>query len=127
VLAIHDAVEGPIRRFLDIRGGPLYYAWVIPGIAFVVFMAVAYFRFWWTLPHPTRALLGIAAALYLGGALGMEMVGSSYVVDHGQNLTYGVMATFEEVLEMSGVITLLYALMDYLARHAPHQHVRFTD
>jgi hypothetical protein len=58
----------------------------------------------------------IAAALYIGGAVGLELVGGRYAEMHGlKNLTYSMIATAEETLEMAGVIVFIYALLRYIA------------
>jgi hypothetical protein len=48
--------------------------WVIPyGIASAV-LALLYFRFVWQLPRVTRARFIVAGLLFVGGALGFEML-----------------------------------------------------
>jgi hypothetical protein len=42
---------------------------------------------------------------------------------YDRDLTYGVIATFEEVLEMSGMVLLLYGLMDHAESHAPQNQI----
>jgi hypothetical protein len=65
-----------------------------------------------------------AATLFLGGALGVELVGSRYAEFHGgENLTYNIIATVEESLEMAGVIVFIYALLKYIADN--YEEVRF--
>lgn len=48
----------------------------------------------------------------------MELVGGHYAELHGSdNLTYHLIATLEESLEMAGVITFIWALLVYIADH----------
>ena len=57
----------------------------------------------------------MAGGVYVGGALGMELVGGYYASGYGtQNLTYPYLATAEEVLEMIGATFFLRALMIHL-------------
>ena len=42
--SVHETATRPIRAALDTKG-PFYYAWVKPGMAFVVLFAVAYCAF----------------------------------------------------------------------------------
>jgi hypothetical protein len=100
---------------LDV-GGLLYYAWVIPGAALVLVFAIAYLRFFLDLPSKSRRLFVIAGVLYIGGALGMEMI-SGYQADVFGRATpiYVVMTTVEETSEMLGASIFAYALMSYLA------------
>ncbi len=69
----------------------------------------------------------IAGATYLGGVLGMELVGSSYIFNYGPSLSYGIVATIEEVLEMLGIIVFIYALLDYLETHVESMLIRFVS
>lgn len=124
MVSIHELSTGTLRLHLGITGGPLYHAWVVPAVVFLVFMAAAYFRFLLALPGRSRTLFLIAGALYVGGALGMEMAGGAYLAARGQDLTYGVLASLEEVLEMAGIVVFLYGLMDHLERHAPASRIR---
>ncbi|NIS81805.1 MAG: hypothetical protein GTO14_16710 [Anaerolineales bacterium] len=114
--SIHEMTTGPIRAAFDTEG-VFYYAWVIPGIAFVLLFGILYLRFLMHLPSRARALFAIAGLVYLGGVLGMELVGSAYTSRYGWSLTYGVLASVEEVLEMSGVVIFIYALLDYMERN----------
>ena len=95
--------------------GIFYSVWVIPyGIALIVF-AQKYWKFTRDLPHQTRLHFIIAAILYIGGALGMEIIGSYWTDLEGQqNLVYALMATLEEVMEMMGIIVLIYGLLNYI-------------
>ncbi|MGB3403017.1 MAG: hypothetical protein WBA77_10020 [Microcoleaceae cyanobacterium] len=95
--------------------GFFYSVWVIPyGIGLIIF-AQKYWRFTRDLPTKTRFHFIIAAILYIGGALGMEIVGSYWTDLEGQqNLVYALMATLEEVMEMMGIIVLIYGLLNYI-------------
>ena len=126
MVSIHELSSGVLRSFLGITGGPLYHAWVLPAIFFLVFLALAYFRFLAALPARSCVLFVTAGVIYIAGVLGMEMAGSAYVAAHGQDLAYGVLATVEEVLEMSGIVVFLYGLMDHLERHAPESSIRIV-
>jgi hypothetical protein len=67
----------------------------------------------------------LAAFLYIGGALGMEMVGSYIAEWQGQqNLLYALVATTEEVIEMIGIIVFIYGLLYYLGRWAKHIDIK---
>jgi len=61
-----------------------------------------------------RRLLATAALVYVGGVLGMELVGSWYTSQYGWSLAYGFIASLEELLEMLGVVVLVYALLNYM-------------
>jgi hypothetical protein len=113
--AIHEMLSQPLRARLN-TSGPLFFAWVIPAMAFLVILALAYARFMRALPRRTGGLFLLSGALYIAGALGMEMVGAQYADVHGATLAYGVLSTLEEVFEMSGIALFIYSLLDYLER-----------
>lgn len=93
----------------------LHSTWVIPGIIVVIIFVRQYWKFTVNLPKKSRSHFMLAAMLYIGGSLGMEMVGSYYAELEGQqHLTYALMATLEEVMEMSGIIVFIYGLLFYI-------------
>lgn len=104
--------------------GIFYSVWVIPyGIALIVF-AQKYWKFTRDLPSQTRFHFILAAFLYIGGALGMEMVGSYWTDLEGQqNLVYALMATLEEVMEMMGIIVFIYGLLSHLKQEQDHLQI----
>jgi hypothetical protein len=124
-VCIHERLVDPVRRLLG--GGHLgvfYFAWVIPGIALILLLAVFFLRFLLHLPAKTRLTFLLAGALYIGGAIGFELIEGRHVELHGaQNLTYLVIATIEESLEMAGVVIFIWALLAYIAD--THKEVRF--
>lgn len=123
-VSLHERLVEPTRKLLG--GGKLgvfYFAWVIPGIALVIVLALFFLRFLLRLPTKTRLTFLMAAILYIGGAIGFELIGGRYAELHGlQNLTYGMIATVEESLEMAGVIIFIWALLAYIADN--HKEVR---
>ena len=58
----------------------------------------------------------MAATLYIGGAIGVELIGGRFAELHGKrNLTYHLLTTVEESLEMGGVILFIWALLVFIA------------
>jgi hypothetical protein len=91
--------------------GIFYYAWVIPGIALVFFLGCYFYSFLLRLPTKTRLRFLISAILYLGGCIGFELIGGKYTELYGdQSLTYALITTVEESLEMSGLIVFIWEL-----------------
>ena len=114
VTSIHEMLSELLRFKLHLTGW-LYHGWVIPGAAFVLIMAVAYGRFLMELPPKIRRLFVIAGVLYLGGALGLEVVSGPFVARYGvEHVSWVILTTVEEVLEMAGVIVFLHALLTHL-------------
>jgi hypothetical protein len=108
--------------------GMFYFAWVVPGIALVVVLAIAYARFLARLSTQTRTSFLIAAAIYLGGAIGAELIGGLLLEQYGvRSIVYKLATTIEEGLEMSGAIVFIWALMVYLATNYREVRFRFAD
>ena len=99
------------------HGGPLHFPWVVPyGIATLV-LALAYAKFVWELPKDTRARFVTAGVTFLTDALGIEMLGAREADLHDTTtVTYCLLYSLEEVLEMLGIILFIYALLSHLAQ-----------
>lgn len=122
--ALHESLMYVTRNALGITGGPLWYAWVIPvGLALVIAAPFAV-RFVWSLPISTRRLIIVAALLYIGGAIGIEVVSATagaeveaLTRDENDPLVW-TLACFEESLELSGLVVMTIAVMQHLRDHA---------
>ena len=123
----HERFNLPVRALLgDGNLGVLHYAWVVPGAALVLVLAIFFMGFLWRLPVPTRRTFLIAGMLYIGGAIGTELFGGRYAELHGnENWTYSMLATLEESLEMAGLIVFISGLLQYCAAHYPEVRFRF--
>jgi hypothetical protein len=59
-------------------------------------------------------VLSTAAILYVGGAVGCEMLGSFLATTIGfESIPYLLATTLEESLEMAGAITFIYGFGEY--------------
>lgn len=117
----HEKVGKLLKRHLDTEG-IFYYDWVIPGSIFVVLFLVSYAKFVIHLPPATRRRFVVAGALFLGGALGMEMVSGNYVSINGPDhrLMMALLNGIEELFEMLGIVAFIRALLLYL-QSDPHR------
>lgn len=124
---IHEKLIEPMRAVLGGKNlGIFYYAWVVPAIVLVSFLSIFFLKFLWNLPAKARLTFIIAGIIYIGGAVGMELVGGSYAEIHGRdNLIYIVLTTIEESLEMLGVIIFIWALLEYIADTYREIEVKF--
>ena len=121
--AVHEMLIRPMRSEFHADGW-FHYAWVIPGAVFTALMAAVFWRFLMELAPKIRRLFIIAGVLYIGGALGMEMVGGYYATRYGvEHFAYVILTTVEEVLEMAGVIVFIHALLTHLGLMAVSCHV----
>ena len=114
--SVHELVLEPIRNALHATG-PFYFAWVIPALVAVPLFGLAYVGFLKRLPKPYGLWFFVSGAIYVGGALGMEMVGGvTYLTYGGDSLAYVASFVTEESMEMIGATSFVIALMSYL-RH----------
>lgn len=112
--AIHEQVGTFLERYMNARGA-LYFLWVIPYGVLTLVVGLAYSKFVWELPKDTRLRFITAGVIFLVGALGIEMLGAREADLHGTNtITYCLLFTFEEMLEMLGIILFIYALLTHL-------------
>lgn len=115
MIQIHERPGPAVRDALGTTGY-FYSAWVLVAIPIVAVLALVFFRFIRHFDPKRRRGLFLAAALYLTGAIGMEIVGSGWAYTHGlTNLTYELMTTVEELLEMTGVIVFIHTLLSHMA------------
>ncbi len=112
---IHEKLTAPLQDEFNTTGY-LFFAWAIAGAVFVVVVGLLYLRFVMRLPNRTRALFLLAAALYVGGALGLDAVGANkWYEEGGTSLTFSAIGTVEEFCEMLGLVVFIYALLSYAA------------
>ena len=110
--------------------------WVVPGAAFAFIVLLVYLKFLAQLPQTTRRLFLFAGALFVLGALGIEML-SAQVVSSSEGIVNwvvsssgsminresasaipkiitGLQTSIEEMFEMLGLTVFIYALLAYI-------------
>lgn len=125
VAMIHEKFIAPVRSTLG-TSGVLYFAWIVPYAVAVMGIALyATPAIWRTGPRFIK-LFGMAAALYLGGAIGVEMIGGHYYEASAYDpnaayvdLGYRLIQSVEETLEFAGVIVLVYTLLTLIGSQSP--------
>ncbi len=113
-IKIHEAVSDLTEIFIQ-GSGYFNYPWVIPYGILVLVLIVFYIQFFWRMEQKVLLKFILSAVLYVGGAIGFELLGSNEVNLHGSDtVLYGIYSTIEESLEMFGVILLIDILLDLL-------------
>ncbi len=111
VLSFHEEAS----QWLSL-GGVLHFSWVVPAALVVLVVGAAYVPFLRLLPRAMRIRFLLAGAIYVGGAVGMELPLGYWTVHHGtDNLGYALIDAVEEAMEMLGLNLFLLALLDHLA------------
>ncbi|PHP64547.1 hypothetical protein CSC94_23865 [Zhengella mangrovi] len=118
--SFHEILAEPLRNMLG-TSGILYFAWVIPGAAFALAVAIVFIPFLCSLPLATALRFVASGAIYVGGALGMELVGG-YLADNGLlgSPLYMIVSTIEESMEMVGMALFFSAALDHLVQTQPN-------
>jgi hypothetical protein len=123
--SFHESIIGITRSAFNLDGF-FHFAWVLPAIVVVFIVAISYLPFLLSLPFRTRLLFVISGAFYVGGAVGMEMVGGRLLKLYGQqSLQYAAGTIVEEILEMIGVLIFIYALLSYLREQVKEARIEF--
>ena len=110
-VVIHEHFSDLFERFMTPEG-VLYYLWVVPySLLTLVFVAI-YAQFLMSLPMATARRIVVAGAVFVAGALGVEMIGAG-VADalSSSSLQFSVLYSIEELLEMTGVVLFIRALL----------------
>jgi hypothetical protein len=151
VATIHETMGAELQRLLHYLtgftpGGAISYFWVVPGALFVLVVGLAYLRFLFDLPRDTRRWFVFAGAVFLLGALGLEMLSAQVASSSGAiagwvasasggsisqasakavpTILKGGQTSFEEMFEMLGLTALIYALLAYIRTYVENITVR---
>lgn len=116
-LMIHEALMIPVRESFNATGF-LYYAWIIPYSILLVLLGLSLIPFILKLPSDTRRNFILAGLIFVAGALGVEALAGWHVTSFGDNnLTYEVLYTVEELLEMLGIVLFIHALLKHISHY----------
>ncbi|MDQ3367420.1 MAG: hypothetical protein M3680_18510 [Myxococcota bacterium] len=95
-------------------GGVLYFDWVIPAVAILGVLVLGFLPFVRALAPATRRRLIIAGAIYLGGAVAMELPLGWWTERAGaDSLGYALIDWVEETLELVGASLALVAFVKH--------------
>ena len=114
--SIHELADRPLRALLgNHANGVLHFSWVIAFVPIVLFVALYFLRFLLHFPRKTQFFITVSAAMFLFGAMGMEMLQAVYVTTHIKlDFFILLVTTIEETLEMLGVILFIAILLQYI-------------
>lgn len=124
---LHERLDNISRDIFE-TSGYFYFAWVIPyGVGLLVLFAYL-INFLRTLPRRTALRFLVSGAVYVSGALGLEMMGAKQYELVGQkDLLFAIFYSFEELLEMIGVTLFIHALLSYSAGESRCLRITFVN
>lgn len=88
--------------------------WTIPGLILAAIISISLFRFVWNLPRRARQGIFLGAAIFLTGAIAVEIFSSFWLERFGTDAYYQVYLALEEFLEMTGVSMALASLVSVI-------------
>jgi hypothetical protein len=113
---IHELFTKPVAKVVE-ASGPLYFAWVVPYAALAIAVAVLYARFLVRLPRGTGLRLFVAGGVFIGGAVGMELIEGVMYEANGHNyrsLSMELAYLVEETMEMLAVAYFIATLLRHI-------------
>jgi hypothetical protein len=115
-VSFHEVLITPLRETFGLSG-MFYFAWVIPGAILVALLGLYYLPFLLRLPRRSALLFVLAGVIYVGGALGMELVAGFLADAHGSMTAtpYLVATVIEEGMEVAGLTIFFLALTSYVS------------
>lgn len=113
-MELHESQIEPIREYFDPPDW-FHFAWVIPAIVAVCIGGLFFLKFVLSLRPRIKMMFILSAILYVGGAIGLELISGYLINEHGSESFMFAMATnIEETLEMLGITYFIYALLLYI-------------
>jgi len=114
ILGSHEYMAISLRKIFNLSG-LFWFAWVIPFAIILFLLSIIFYKFIFLyLPLQTRKKFIISGIIYIGAALGLELIGGYFFTNWGgDNLSWIILTTIEEGLEMAGIIYFIYALLEY--------------
>lgn len=114
-VGVHEMLERPTRELLDwLRVAHPPFAWVITATIGLAVAAPVVRRFLATLEAQTRWRFLVAGAVFLAGAVVVEVPEGYQWASHRDGLVHRALIATEEVCEMAGMTLFIDALLRHL-------------
>ncbi|MFC3124925.1 hypothetical protein ACFOD4_07630 [Pseudoroseomonas globiformis] len=138
--ALHDRLTFPLQDMMDL-GGIFYIGWVLPYLLLCVVCGVLCLKLAFALPRRTLLRFIVAGSVFVGAALGLEMIESA-VIHHeagpdtalrdadletiARTPLMTLLVTLEETGELLGAALLLRALLLHLVQDRQVSSIRLS-
>lgn len=121
---LHEQISGALASYAP--GSPLNYGgWIGYGVAAVCGLGLLFLPFVVALPGRTKVLFALAGAVFVGGAIGVEVIALPYENGRPPDYRWSMLVALEETMEITGVALFVGALLDYMRLHVPLVELRF--
>lgn len=126
-LGFHERLAH-VMRWLKIGGSGFFrFAWVIPYGLAAAGLGALYVPFLLRRSPASRALFVASGALFVGGAVGCEMLSAPLIEAYGEeSVQASVEFFFEETLEMAGVSLFIVSLLREWRENSPRLRVTLS-
>lgn len=94
--------------------GLLYWPWVVAYSGLVLVVAIVTLPWFLRLPRTYQVAFAVAAAIFVSGAIGLEMFGARELEANGESLAYELFNSTEEMMEMIAVAIVIVFLLRYI-------------
>lgn len=113
---VHERLNHIVRPYLpEASYDFLFWAWVVPYAIFALIVAFSFIKFLVRLPRRTTILFVISGAIFVTGAIGLELFNSYFWYNQGAgSLGLHMAFTLEELLEKIGIAFFIFAILDYI-------------
>jgi hypothetical protein len=120
--SIHELLIPILRNVFDAQG-IFFFPWVIPAFILLIVFLIVFRDFIVNLPKKTKILFLLAGGVYVGGAMGMELIDGYFADVLGfDTKAYWIASTIEELLEMLGIVIFIYGLLSYIQDNRKTTH-----
>ncbi len=125
--SIHERLGDFTRQALNTTGY-LHFAWVIPYAIIVIIIGILLLKFLLKLDKSIAKGFVISGAIFVFGAIGLEILGAKEAFESGQNsLLFIGLSTIEEIMEMSGVLLFIFYLLKSLSLISDSMTLQLTN
>ncbi|HSA80086.1 MAG TPA: hypothetical protein VLE23_04640 [Geminicoccaceae bacterium] len=125
-VGFHEMTIKPLQEMLG-ADGAFRHAWVIPAMVLVGAVGMAYLGFLWHLERAFRLRCVLAGGLFVGGAVGFEILEGALADYYAQHpLLFEAAVHLEDTLEFAGVLIFLHGLLTYILRPGRDVILRLT-
>jgi hypothetical protein len=116
VIGVHSQATKVLRRLADDVDGPVLLVGLgVVGLVGLLVVVLLFARWFIALPRQWRIWFAVGSAIYLAGVFGSDAVGDYLAPAAGEaSLPYILVLTLEEALEMTGVLIIIVALLEYV-------------